>query len=101
MAFKSAEISEGTPWGKIAASVIGVDFRMSGAVGEMESPGWGAVHRVVRDGTPHKGKMAAAAGGGNLVVVDVSSSSCAVKKATSAYCREISWVIKTHYELSL
>lgn len=71
-----------------ASSVMGVYLCTTGPFGEVEPCGWGAVHRVIRDGEPPIGKEAPATGGGPVVVEESAPSICHVKYAITSTCEE-------------
>lgn len=69
----------------VSATVIGLNHCKSGALGEMEHVGKGALHRVIRDGPPPCNKLTAAAGGGDSVPEEVDPSLCPGLLAISTY----------------
>lgn len=73
---------------RVSTHIVGVHLRKVGALGEDEHIGKGALHRVTRDGVPHKGKIVVASGGGDIVPDDVPHSLDTREKAHSAYRRD-------------
>lgn len=77
---------------EVATTVIGLESRKSGALGEERHSGCGALHRVARDGVPHCNKCAAAAGGGDLVTEEGPHSVNPRENANATYCCDESCV---------
>ncbi len=79
---------------EMSTTVIGVMVKHSGSDLESKHRGSGALVRVIRDGPPHRKKIAVAAGGGDMVREEVIHSVGSRRKAHTTACRDASRVLE-------